>query len=108
MFGNGCPVTVELLNRFYDWLAPGGQLFLNVVDIATLSRSRRTRRQVRNILYPFLPRGVRQAFDRRVHVPFCGLSKTDLDRILRASRFTDFSISSQVCHSPLWKGRHLE
>ncbi len=108
MFGNGCPVTVELLNRLYNWLAPGGHLFFNVVDVATLSPSRRARRRIRNVLYPFLPRGVRRTFDRRTAVPFCGLGKRELDRIMRASQFTHFSISSLACQSPLWQGRHLE
>jgi SAM-dependent methyltransferase len=108
MFGNGCPVTAELLNRFHNWLAPEGQLFFNVVDVACLTPSHRTRRRLRNVLYPFLPRGVRHAFDRRAEVPFCPLGRRSLDRILRDSKFTDFSINSQVCHSPLWEGRHLE
>jgi SAM-dependent methyltransferase len=32
MFGNGCPVTTDILGRFHDWLAPGGKLFFNAVD----------------------------------------------------------------------------
>jgi ubiquinone/menaquinone biosynthesis C-methylase UbiE len=108
MFGNGCPVTVELLNRFYDWLAPEGQLFFNVVDVATLSRSRRARRRIRNVLYPFLPQRVRRAVDNQVTVPFCGLGKRELGRIMRASKFENFSISSLACKSPLWSGWHLE
>ena len=108
MFGNGCPVTTELLGRFYEWLAPEGRLFFNVVDVATLSRSRRTRRRLRNVLYPYFPGRVRRAVESRVTVPFCGLNKRELARIMRASEFKSFSISSPACKSPLWTGWRLE
>src|SRR6516162_1504271 len=34
MFGNGCPVTAGICNKFYEWLLPGGVLFFNTVDVA--------------------------------------------------------------------------
>jgi SAM-dependent methyltransferase len=109
MFGHGCPVTIELCNKFHDWLAPGGRLFFDAVDIATLPPWHRVRRQIRRSIYPFLPQRLKHALDQRTgSVPFCGLSKRDLEKIMRASRFTDFSVSSHVCQSPLWRGLHLE
>jgi ubiquinone/menaquinone biosynthesis C-methylase UbiE len=110
MFGHGCPVTVDLCNKFYEWLAPGGQLFFDAVDIATMPFWRRSRRKIWSRVGPLLPRALKNALDRRhpTGVPFFGLAKKDLEKIMRASRFTDFSVSSHVCHSPLWRGLHLE
>ena len=109
MFGNGCPVTVDLCNRFHDWLAPGGQLFFDAVDLATLPFSKRLRRKVREAIHPFLPRPLRKVLDkRREKTPFFGLDRRGLERIMRSSRFTNFSVSSHCCLSPLWQGFHLE
>ena len=47
MFGNGCPLTVELCDRFYEWLRPGGKLFFNTVEVATLPLRVRAKMKVR-------------------------------------------------------------
>jgi ubiquinone/menaquinone biosynthesis C-methylase UbiE len=109
MFGNGCPVTVDLCNKFYDWLAPGGKLFFDAVDLATLPLSRRIRRKIRAGVYPLLPRRWKGILNKReARLPFFGLNKKDLEGIMRASRFSDYSVASCVCRSPLWQGVHLE
>ncbi|HZQ46317.1 MAG TPA: class I SAM-dependent methyltransferase, partial [Verrucomicrobiae bacterium] len=109
MFGNGCPVTIDLCNKFHDWLIPGGKLFFDIVDVATLPILRRVRRRIRTGIYPHLPQRCRRILDRREGpLPFFGMNKKELDRIMRATRFTSFSVSSEVCHSPLWRGVHLE
>lgn len=109
MFGNGCPVTVELCDRFYDWLAPGGKLFFNTVDIAGLPLQWRLRRRTRRLLYPMLPRNWQDRLEQRsARNPFFGLDQTGLQQILKRSRFSDFKVESHVCQSPLWSGRHLE
>ena len=109
MFGNGCPVTVDLCNKFYEWLAPGGKLFFDAVALATLPISRRIRRKIRTGVYPFLPKRWKRILDKReARMPFFGLNKNDLENIMRASRFSQFAVSSRVCRSPLWKGVHLE
>lgn len=109
MFGHGCPVTLEVCNRFHDWLKPGGKLLFNVVDFAGLPWCHRARRRVRNWLYPNLSLGLRQALDRRQQIsPFFCLTSGQLRSILSASRFKEFSIVSHACQSPLWTGRHLE
>jgi ubiquinone/menaquinone biosynthesis C-methylase UbiE len=109
MFGNGCPVTVEICNKFYDWLKPGGKLFFDTVDVATLPFTQRIRKSIRKSVYPFLPKTLKASLDQREgKVPFCGLSKKQLIHILRASKFKTFSVSSQECLSPLWEGYHLE
>lgn len=109
MFGNGCPVTVEICDRFYDWLAPGGQLFFNAISIATMPFSRRWRRNIRRQVYPFLPRSLKRIIDaREAGVPFFALSEKELRAIMRSSHFNQFTVTSNPCRSQLWNGVHLE
>jgi SAM-dependent methyltransferase len=109
MFGNGCPVTRELCNRFYEWLRPGGALYFDTVDVAGLPLAWRSRRRLRNLAWPLLPGRVRQRLDQRAGLhPFFGLSKPELEAIVAQTHFTDFRVESHVCKSPLWAGRHLE
>lgn len=109
MFGNGCPVTTEICNKFHHWLAPGGKLYFNTVDIAGLPFLARARRQAREKVYPMLTRKLRATLDERAaRHPFFGMSQTDLEQVLSESRFRKFQVKSHVCQSPLWNGRHLE
>jgi len=109
MFGNGCPVTVGICNRFHEWLAPGGKLFFNAISMETIALSRRIRRKVRNGIYPLLPAHFQKILDaREARAPFFGLTEKELAAIMRASRFSDFSVTSHACHSQLWHGVHLE
>lgn len=109
MFGNGCPVTVELCEKFYDWLKPGGKLFFDAVDAAGLPFWQRTRRTARELVYPMLTRRWKNALDERAaRHPYFVLTRADLADILRQTRFASFEITSHNCDSPLWNGRHLE
>jgi len=109
MFGHGCPVTVEICNKLSEWLKPGGKLYFNVVDFAGLPFWYRIRRQVRKIIYPRLPKRLKQILDEREQrSPFFGLTKTQLEKVLAASCLTNYTVSSHACQSPLWNGRHLE
>jgi SAM-dependent methyltransferase len=109
MFGNGCPVTVELCNKFFDWLKPGGKLLFNTPDVAGLPLAYRARRNARELIYPFLPRNMQQSLDERAAKhPFFGFSKRGLEDLLHQTKFTNFEVKSHVCESPLWRGRHLE
>jgi len=109
MFGHGCPVTVETCDTFHAWLKPGGKLFFNLVDFAGLPLWYRSRRWVRQLMYPLLPRRLQRVLDRREQrAPFFGLAKAQLETILARTRFQKFTVTSQVCRSPLWSGRLLE
>ena len=109
MFGNGCPVTTEVCDRFYEWLVPGGKLYFNTVDVAGLPLWYRAKRQARGIVYPILTRGLKATLDEReARHPFCGMTKRSLENVVSQSCFTQFEIKSHVCQSPLWNGRHLE
>jgi SAM-dependent methyltransferase len=109
MFGHGCPVTVEICNKFQEWLQPGGKVFFNIVDLAGLPLWYRARRQARRVVYPLLAKSLQQALDKREQrSPFFSLTKRQLAHLLEITRLTDFTVTSHVCKSPLWSGRHLE
>lgn len=109
MFGHGCPVSVEICNKFYTWLKPGGRLFFNTVDTSGLPLLYRLRRRVRKLLYPILPSSTRAKLDERDRRwPFFSLTNSQLAAVVSRSPFKEFNITSHRCESPLWKGRHLE
>ena len=109
MFGNGCPVTAELCNKFHDWLTPGGKLYFNTVDFAGLPLWYRARRQARDFVYPLLSRRLQSVLDEREsRQPWFSMHKDELERVMRGTKFPTFQVTSHVCESPLWSGRHLE
>lgn len=109
MFGNGCPVTVEICNRFYDWLAPGGKLYFNTVDFSGLPLWYRARRQARGLVYPLLTRRWKSVLDEREsRHPCFSMNREQLGGIMAQTKFPTFQVVSHVCQSPLWTGRHLE
>jgi len=109
MFGNGCPVTAEICNHFHDWLAPGGKLYFNTVDFAGLPFWYRARRQARDFVYPMLSRHWKNVLDEREsRQPWFSMSREQLEDVMRQTKFRTFQVTSQVCQSPLWTGRHLE
>lgn len=109
MFGNGCPVTPEICDRFYEWLKPGGKLYFNTVDFDGQPLMYRARRQARAFVYPMLTRRLQHVLDEREsrHPAFC-MHQKQLEQVMRQTRFKTFQVTSQVCQSPLWHGRHLE
>jgi len=109
MFGNGCPVTLEICNRFHDWLKPGGKLYFNTVDFDGLPLWYRARRQAREFVYPMLTRRLKNVLDEREsrQPAFC-MNRKQLENVMRQTEFKTFQVTSHVCQSPLWQGRHLE
>ena len=109
MFGHGCPVTVDLCNKFCSLLKPGGTLFFNVLELRTLAVVIRMRNKAGRWLRALIPEHWQRALEeRRPQVPFYGLTKRGLTSVLRASHFRQFTIFNLRCRSPLWKGIHLE
>ena len=109
MFGHGCPVTVEICDKFNAWLRPGGVLFFNIVDFSGLPLWYRARRCARTLLYPLLSKRLQDVLDQREQrSPFFGLTQNQLEKILLATHLSDFHVASHFCDSPLWHGRHLE
>ena len=109
MFGHGCPATVELCDKLHSWLAPGGLMFFDVIDMAGLPLAERLRKGARKRLYRLAPRSLKARLDRRQNgTPFFGLTRRELAAIMQASRCSRFSITCQIWESPLWQGRLLE
>ena len=109
MFALGCPLTIELCEKFYTWLTPGGKLFFNVTDRAGLPFPTRARRRTRKLVYQFLPSTIQQRWDERAnHVSVCELTISELRKLMRQTSFSQFRVTSHPCQSPLWKGSHLE
>lgn len=109
MFGYGCELTVEVLNKFHDWLSPGGILLIDVSDSSGVLRSVRFRAALRKFAYPILPAVAQKRIDkRRQGVPFSPLSRKDLARLLRQSAFPDWEIYRRPYHSPCWSVDKLE
>ena len=109
MFGYGCELTVEVINKFYDWLLPDGILLIDVSDSSGVLRSVRFRAAVRKFAYPMLPAGAQQRIEkRRQGIPFSPVSRRELTRLLRRSAFPDWEIYRRPCHSPCWSVDKLE
>ena len=109
MFGYGCELTVEVINRFYDWLLPDGILLIDVSDSAGVLRSVRFRAALRRFAYPILPVVAQKRIDqRRQGIPFSPLSQKELARQLRQSAFPDWEIYRRPYHSPCWSAGKLE
>lgn len=109
MFGHGCPVTIEICERFFQWLKPGGKLFFDALSAVDLPLKVRARTALRRLLYPALPKPLQRRWDRRKpRLPLFALSRSDLEIILQSTSFSDVHISRQTCDSPLWNGIHLE
>jgi ubiquinone/menaquinone biosynthesis C-methylase UbiE len=109
MFGNGCPVTPEVCNHFYEWLKPGGKLYFNTVDFDGMPFWYRARRQARGFVYPMLTRRMQHLLDEReARHPCFSMNRRGLEDVMRETKFKTFQVASHVCNSPLWTGRHLE
>ena len=106
MFGYGCPLTLEVLQKFHRWLAPDGLLFFDVSDFTGMPLTTKLRKRVKDIVYPFLPSRVQQRLNN--HVPFFALSRRILIRLMRATPFADIRIFSRPCNSPCWTDTKLE
>jgi ubiquinone/menaquinone biosynthesis C-methylase UbiE len=109
MFGNGCPVTVEMLQKFHHWLRPGGKLFFNALDEATLPAAARLRKKAKRALLPVLPRSIKTRLnEKQSQLPFFVLTRAGLDEIMKKTRFSAWEIQNHRCQSPLWRGVFLE
>jgi SAM-dependent methyltransferase len=109
MFGHGCPVTVEICERFFQWLKPGGKLFFDAVNAFDLPLKVRVRKAVGRVVYRALPKPIQRRWDaRRARLPLFALSRSDLETIMESTSFPNFEIATEICDSPLWDGIHLE
>lgn len=109
VFGHGAKLTVDVGRKFYEWLRPGGRLYINTIETSVDRPVVAGKKQLKKILLPLLP-GRMQAIlqSREARLPVFTMTHDELDAVMRASGFADFTISANVCRSPLWSGVHLE
>jgi SAM-dependent methyltransferase len=109
VFGHGCPVTLPLCNQFYEWLVPDGQLFFDTIDLEGIPKWVRLRSQFRNLLYSLFPNSIKTILDERAKfLSLFAFSTSQLEHLLRQTRFPSFTGESRPCFLPKEKGRKLE
>lgn len=109
VFGHGAPLTVEICRKFLDWLRIGGRLYFNVIETPALGPLHQAKKWLKQSTYPLLPQGVQQKMKARERfLPCFTMTLPELERLMNASGFSDFILSTNVCRSPLWQGVHLE
>ena len=109
MFGYGCELTVDVLNKFHDWLSPDGILLIDISDSSGVLWSVRLRAALRKFASPMLPAvAQRRIEERRESVPFSPVSRKELTRLLRQSAFPDWEVYRRPYHSPCWSVDKLE
>ena len=105
VFGYGAAVTPELCARLHRWLAPGGWIYFDAIEIP----HRATRKdRLRERIYPLLPASVRHRLDARQAVPVVRHTREAVRAAMIAAGFSDLVLASNHCRSPLWNGVHLE
>lgn len=105
VFGYGAVLTPELGAKLYRWLAPGGWLYFDAIEVP--HRASRKER-IREAVYPHLPRPVQAWLNSRQTVPVVRHTRDEVQRVMQGAGFKDFVLASNHCDSPLWNGVHLE
>jgi SAM-dependent methyltransferase len=109
MFGYGCPLTAQVLDRFYDWLSDEGMLLFDVPDVTGMPRPARVRNRIKKTFYPILPGAWQQRLDEREKfLPFFSFSARALGRLMSCSDFVDAKIYSRPVSSPAWGDKRFE
>ena len=109
MFGNGCPVTTQICERFFAWLKPGGKLFFDALSVTNLPLRLRLRHSARRLTRAVLPARMKRRLDeRQARLPLFALTRSALAAVMQTTPFTDFHISTQTSESSLWGGIRLE
>jgi SAM-dependent methyltransferase len=109
MFGHGCPVTDELLCRFAKWLAPGGFLYFDAPDQEQLELGLRWRLAVKQLVYPRLPEGIQEWWDRRCGwMPWFAYSQSELRSLVKSCGFGRVEILSREQRLPSERRYKLE
>ncbi len=114
VFGFGAELTPEMCAKFARWLVPGGCLYFDALEkhdpgpVVFLKRS--VKRSLKPAVLPLLPRATRERIEQRTKnaVPTFNHTRDTVERLMAGAGFANFVLSSNTCHSPLWRGLHLE
>lgn len=105
VFGYGAGVTPALAEKLHAWLAPGGWLYFDAVEVPHCPT---LKDRLWEKVYAGMPPTVKRWLDARAIVPVVRHSRDELQRVLQAAGFADFVLTSNICKSPLWNGVHIE
>jgi ubiquinone/menaquinone biosynthesis C-methylase UbiE len=110
VFGYGAEMTSELGAKIGRWLTPGGRLYFNALERSGGGRISEFKDSMKTVVLPMLPGSIRQRIKDRNKdaVPVFNHTREQLEQLMGEAGFHDFTISSNTCHSPLWRGVHLE
>ena len=109
VFGNGCAVTRDLCNKFYDWLTPDGVLFFDAIDISGVPAALKMKKRVRQWIYSALPEKLQDAWDDRTGwLPFFLTTKKDLERLMKRTHFPSCVVEAKTSKLTLGTGTKLQ
>ncbi len=103
VLGEHAPFDTGMANIIYDLLTPGGKTFFTIVD---LDDRKSPQRKMMEALYPLFPKNVKRMFDERWKINY--MTYKQLDKVVQASKFTDYKLQKHKSEDPTWKGAHLE
>jgi len=104
VLGEHSPLDLNICNKLFAWLKPGGKLFFTVVDI--FSKSKSLKRKIAEFLYPLLPSIWKKKLSKRWECFY--MTNRELEEVMKNSKFCQYKISRYVSNSSLWKGAHYE
>lgn len=109
VFGNGCPITSAVLQKFRNWLKPGGRLFFDVMDAANLPPIPRFKKWIRASIYQSLSPKLQAQWDRRTGwPPMFMTSKNEVSKRLKSAGFADIQVDRRFCKLTMGDGWKLQ
>lgn len=109
VFGNGCALGRAAYARIRQWLAPGGMLFFDALDVSAMPLGRRIRKRAMARLYSLLPRSAKTRWVQQTGwPPFFGTNVQTLQSRLQKSGFEIEWITSRRSQLPAGPGFKIE
>lgn len=90
-----------ICDKIYHWLRPSGKALITIVDAKSMWK-----RRLAELLYPILPEGIKKKLHYRRKSFY--MYHSQLEALLRESKFDEFQIVRTVSKSPKWRGAHFE
>lgn len=103
VLGEHAPFTKEICNKLYNLLNEDGVLFFTVVDI---DERKDFKRKLAETAYPLLPGAIKSILDKRWETNY--MTYPQLDQMMSASRFDEYTIAPHRAVGGGWVGAHLE
>lgn len=97
------PFTQQLCSKLHNMLTDGGMLYFTAVDI---DDRKDFKRRLAETAYPLLPGAIKSILDKRWETNY--MTHKQLDKMMSASNFDEYNISSYKAEGGGWIGSHLE